>query len=482
MSNYFLCYNLVNKGVIMKSKRVYIIILFIIVLLCSLLLLNQNKISNIKEGTFTFIPSMESETKEGKYYYSDDYFTKLSGNDINPHLRTMAMNIVLATGKSYDKKDKSSYIKDLLNKIDFEEIKVYDYVENNPNSIGTVIAHKSIKDYDVLIVSIRGTRYDIEWESNFIANETGNIKGFEDASQKVISRIKEYIDEKNLNKPIKILVTGYSRGGAVANLTGVYLNEHQEEFNIKSEKNIYVYTFEAPNSSSSNKIYKNIHNVVNKNDIFIYIYPNKWGLNNNGVIEELNDNDILINTYSLNIFNKDDKIVKEKEIKINEFLEDTINWLADDDLINRKIYTKTVEKYLPKLIDIVYNESNNEKSIIDFLSNEFANEVIKEQEDIIQHLFDNEAKDIFNNKISRWIEDARNNSKDKISNEKYTFIKEMLTDKNNIELVLKILLKSLTEEPSTYHISTLLSNLDLLFKQHYPEVNYELIKKEDSYY
>ena len=468
----------------MKNKKVYLIsfLIILIIFFILLILINSNKINNVKKGTFEYLSSMDYKNVKETYYYTDDYFTKVSGLDLDYHLRTMAMNIVLATGKAFDKDDKSFYIKELLNKIDFEKIKVYDYVENNPNSIGTVIAHKSINGYDVLIVSIRGTRYDIEWESNFIANETGNIKGFEDASNKVIERIKNYINENKIKKSIKILVTGYSRGGAVANLTGVYLNEHKEEFNIKSEKNIYVYTFEAPNSSSSNKIYKNIHNIVNKNDLITYVYPKKWNLYNNGVTEELNDKDIIINTYSLNIFNKENKIVKDKEIKIDDFLNEFVNWLADDDLLNRKIYTRTVEKYLPKLIDIVYKEKRNEKSIIEFLINDFASEVMKNKEEIIPNLFDTSKKDTLKDKIEKWLDNARNNSKNKISNEKYKLIKEMLTDSNNIELVLKIIIKSLTEEPSAYHLSTFISNLDILFKQHYPEINYELIKKEDSYY
>lgn len=465
------------------KKRIIIISIFLVILLIPIvILLNNNKIGNLKEGTFQYASSLDNVSRKEKYYYTDDYFIKLSGTEKNNHLRTMAMNITLATTPSVDKNKSTENINNLLNNIGFKNVKSYDYEIKKPDSVGTNIAHKPINNFETLIVSIQGDKYNIEWESNFVAGSKGNIKGFEDGSRKVISRIKEYIKENRINKEIKILVTGYSRGGAIANLVGVYLNEHKEEFNIKSEKNIYIYTFEAPNSSSNNKIYKNIHNVVNKNDLITYVYPSSWNIHNNGVIEEIGNDKSYIDIYSLNIFNKNNMLIKDKKIKINEFLDDFITWLSDDDILNREFYTKTVEKYIPKLIDIIYYKKIESGNLSKFLS-EIFNEIMKNQSVILPHLFDGSLNEVINENINKWIDNAKRNSEYLVlPNEQYTFIKEMLTDKNNIDLITKLIFKSLREEPSAYHLSTFISNLDIIFKQHYTQVNYDLIKKEDSFY
>ena len=466
----------------MKNKIIIISIFLVILLIPTIILLNNNKIGKVKEGTFEYASSLDDTSRKEKYYYSDDYFIKTSGTEKNNHLRTMAMNIVLATTPSLDENNLTSNINNLLNNIGFKNVKSYDYETKKFDSIGTNIAHKSIKDFEMLIVSIQGTKYNIEWESNFIAGSKGDIKGFEDGSQKVISRIKEYIKENKINKEIKILVTGYSRAGAIANLVGVYLNEHKEEFNIKSDKNIYIYTFEAPNSSSSNKIYKNIHNIVNKNDLITYVYPSNWNIHNNGIIEEIGNDNSFINIYSLNIFNKNNMLIKDKKIKINEFLDDFITWLSEDDTLNRELYTKTVEKYIPKLIDIIYYKKIESGTLNKFLS-AFFNEIMKNKNIVLPHLFDGKLKEVINNNINIWIENAKEKSEYLIlPNEEFRFIKEMLTDKNNIELITNIIFKSLREEPSAYHLSTFISNFDILIKEHYTQVNYELIKKEDSFY
>lgn len=102
------------------------------------------------------------------------------------------------------------------------------------DTIRTVIAHKNIDGYDVVSVAIRGEKYDSEQGNNFIVGKSGNAKGFDDSSKKVISRVKKYIQDNNLSK-VKIQMAGYSRAGTIADLTGVYINKNLAEFKTTAD-------------------------------------------------------------------------------------------------------------------------------------------------------------------------------------------------------------------------------------------------------
>ena len=73
--------------------------------------------------------------------------------------------------------------------------------------------------------AIRGSKYDSEWASNLTAGAQGDIQGFYDASEKVNDRLRDYLADNELTD-VKLWITGYSRAGAVADLTAVYINEH----------------------------------------------------------------------------------------------------------------------------------------------------------------------------------------------------------------------------------------------------------------
>ena len=105
--------------------------------------------------------------------------------------------------------------------------------------MGMVIAHKEVAGKNLIAVAIRGEKYDSEWGNNFIVGKSGNAKGLNDSSIKVINRIKKYIQNNHLDNN-KIWIAGYSRAGTIANLTGVYINNHLDEFNTNAD-NLYIY-------------------------------------------------------------------------------------------------------------------------------------------------------------------------------------------------------------------------------------------------
>lgn len=73
-------------------------------------------------------------------------------------------------------------------------------------------------------MAIRGGGYEAEWSSNVTLGKFGQHQGFEKASQDVLSFLDSYIKTQQIKGKIKLWLTGYSRGGATANLIAGELN------------------------------------------------------------------------------------------------------------------------------------------------------------------------------------------------------------------------------------------------------------------
>ena len=236
------------------------------------------------------MPAFEDETEE-VYYYSDNYF-KESGKIDNEHLLAMSYNLALSTFEIRG----CSYSKTLLKDIGFKNFIAYDMKEKPTlDTVGMVIATKKVGKNNIIAVAIRGEKYDSEWGNNFIVGESGDAKGFSDSSVKVIDRIKKYISDNNIDN-VKLWITGYSRAGTIADLTGVYINKHLSEFNTTAD-DLYIYTFEAPAASIDDTIYDNIYTVRSVNDLIPFVYPKEWGFHTNGKIINIGDDKQKIATY-----------------------------------------------------------------------------------------------------------------------------------------------------------------------------------------
>ena len=169
-----------------------------------------------------------------------------------------------------------------------------------------VVGHKNVVYNgvvrEIIIVSVRGTNAtNEEWSSNFdvgadtseyygIMGEShphwkdkNNHKGFDVATNRVYDRLIEYInDYVDSGAQKSILITGHSRGAAIANILS-------KMFSDKSDYRTYGYTFAAPNTTtaSSASNYKNIFNVVNTDDIITYLPLAEWGFTKYGVTKTI---------------------------------------------------------------------------------------------------------------------------------------------------------------------------------------------------
>lgn len=422
------------------------------------------------------------------YYYSDSYFEN-PGEDVNEHLRTMSLNLALAVTPA-PSGEKNRYIVDLLTDIGFQDISCEDLlIESTKDTIGSAISHKNINGTEVIAVAIRGDGYEAEWASNMMIGKSGDEEGFLSASGKVIDRIKKYQEKYHL-KNVKIWICGYSRAGAVANLTGKYIIQHLSEFDIIDEDNIYVYTFEAPNSSVDDVVYDSIHNVINVNDFIPCIPFEKWGLYSNGQKEYIGK-EKYITKKSVNIL-KDKKQKEEsnltnesEKISLTDFLSETADWLAET--IDRENGAEGMS-YVSKFIEISYKKSPNElKGMIDYYKL-VGQSIIKDMSktewirliltfalsgSAIRTDVIGEIVDI----ITTHMDIVKEEQGISFSEEEYEILK------GSVLPLLKILQPIISSDaPDFTHLMTLADNAYSIISAHITSINLELIQEEDSYF
>lgn len=109
-----------------------------------------------------------------------------------------------------------------------------------------------------------------------------NHKGFDIATNRILRFVKAYTDRFVKCKNITYWITGHSRGGAIANLLSAYL--------VDDNKEVYAYTFAAPNTTTNTHCYDNkyncIFNIINKEDFVPTLPCEKWGFNKFGKTKE----------------------------------------------------------------------------------------------------------------------------------------------------------------------------------------------------
>lgn len=372
---------------------------------------------DVTKGSFTYMPAFAEEAATEPYFYSDSYFAE-SSDSLKTHLRTMSMALALSTMEV----DGSSYVTDLLSDIGFEDIAIGDMNDKpTKDTIGTAIAHKNIDGQELVAVAIRGSKYDSEWASNLTAGVDGDIKGFSDASKKVNDRIKDYLADNELTD-VKLWITGYSRAGAVADLTAVYINEHNAEFKTSSD-DLYVYTFEAPAASESDKVYDNIHETRNKNDIINYVYPESWGIHSNGNVQWIGE-EMTIVSKTADVGVQGVTVRDAENITKEEFIRQFMDWLSGE--LTRENFSGDFDGAVSGLLELYFGKTSDERqALADYfgsLKEQFSDaEAIKQNEALMGFLTDDVFFGIFDHNSDKMYE--------KLTND----LKVILTDMYNAE-------------------------------------------------
>ena len=134
-----------------------------------------------------------------------------------------------------------------------------DGVYDDINRVGYAIASTTQwiggEKTNVIAVVCRGSAGGQDWESNILQQ----ADGFRIAANNVKEGLDNYIYSNNIDTslPTKLLITGHSRGAAVANILAT------EVWDIASDYDVFTYTFACPNTTTDayRSYYYNIFNI-----------------------------------------------------------------------------------------------------------------------------------------------------------------------------------------------------------------------------
>ncbi len=257
-------------------------------------------------GNVKFKSKMYSYLDESVYtydienVYNDKYFLR-SSYEYSKELAMLSYGAVVA---NYSEKA----MKEFFTNGDFDNILPYSKGYNDvtgPHNVAYTIAHKKVGDYDLIAVSILGFLYTTAWEGNFIVGDSGDHHlGFKLASDRVYDAILDYIgDNYSSSENIKIWLTGFSRGAAIANIVGGLINENAGALGINFE-DVFVYTFASPRGVINEKTEnKNIFNIISSDDLVPYVMFDSYGFKRNGMDIDVFTKDVgeLLSEFNENI-------------------------------------------------------------------------------------------------------------------------------------------------------------------------------------
>ncbi len=436
-----------------------------------------------RTGTFTY--SLLGETPVERYYYSDDYFSG-SGKMLDPHLRTMSLDLAMAAfGDEKTHTDKQ--LADLLNDLGFDKEKYvsfdYDGLIPTADTIACGISSKATDDGDLVVVGIRGANYGREWGSNFSSGKSGNAKGLSESADKVIKRLKDYEKDNDL-KGAKIWISGYSRGGGVSDLTGKYINEHLDEFGITAD-DLYVYTFEAPRATVEDTNYENIHNVLNPYDLVPAVYPEQWELYNSGVDDVISPAETVTltpKTVNINILKKKKEKEADPAISAADFEADFLSFVTDN--VSREEFSG-MSGYISDILVILMSKNQDDLvELLQVLKDKIRGSIdIKKAGKLLIHPTDSEEfSSAATSLVSGITDDLDFNSFSKyLSEQEFASLKGAIVPL--FTAVLPLIAADLKSSSGAfYHFATLFENAVSIFSQHDPELILEMVKNEDSYH
>ncbi len=260
----------------MKKAAVILFILLFTLTFCFTSYAEGEK--TVTEGEMTVKVDDTKYTLSGLSFTYDDAYFKSSPSEFSPDIARAS--IILSSLAHFP-----DQIKDCLSSMGYEVLGEYnydrEYTKEDCGYTAFVIARKKAVFSDgstfwIYIVSVRGTN-GLEWYSNFDIGTDTDHAGFTHAADDVMSAIGSAVDTpKEMNK---ILVTGHSRGAAVANLAAHSLIKSSE---LAESENVFGYTFACPTVTKSPSEGDAIFNINNPGDIVPLLPLPGWGYGRHG--------------------------------------------------------------------------------------------------------------------------------------------------------------------------------------------------------
>lgn len=237
---------------------------------------------------------------EATFTYSDELFTK-SGYTYRQDLAEMSLGLAFAAFSSKDSQYSDNYATGNRNFVSMAKQCGFENIQSNKwmfqpaetDSIGINCASKTIRDnggsYTLIAVGVRGNNYHAEWGGNARLDATGEHKGFALGRDQALDYLRSYIADTGISGRVKIWIAGYSRSAAVANMvSGALDNGYSLGEGVSlSPHDLYCYCYEPPMGTTKNQVqgrlYDNIQNIVNANDLVTYVPFDSWDFARYGV-------------------------------------------------------------------------------------------------------------------------------------------------------------------------------------------------------
>ena len=211
------------------------------------------------------------------YEFSDGYFFLPSDIYHHPFARVSA-GLALSAARAGDQEDQGRCLVTFLRDLGFEEIDAHTYdTDPTADSVALGIGHKKVDDVTVIALAVCGGNYRAEWANNVKIGDGVLSEGFAESAQIVMDELDAYLEKHPAVGDRKLWITGYSRGGAVANIAAAACTDSGRF------QDVYAYTFACPRTTRQPGDYRNIFNILRKNDPIPKIPLADWGYQRHGI-------------------------------------------------------------------------------------------------------------------------------------------------------------------------------------------------------
>lgn len=212
------------------------------------------------------------------YEFTDDFFF-LPSDTYHHSFAQTSIGLAFSAIRDTSRPDnQGNCLVSFLQDAGFEEIDVSAYASNpTEDSIAFGIGRKVLNDVTVIALAVCGGNYSAEWANNFKIGDDVLPEGFGKSAQKVLAGLNTYLEKHPAEGALKIWITGYSRGAAVANITAASCTDSGKF------QDVYAYTFATPRTTRQPGEYPNIFNIIRKNDPITKVPLVDWGYQRYGV-------------------------------------------------------------------------------------------------------------------------------------------------------------------------------------------------------
>lgn len=233
---------------------------------------------NAKTGTISASFPYFTKAVTWEYPYSDDFFL-LPSDEYHHSLAQCSMGMAYAAFRDTDHPEaQDDYLIDALEQAGFGEIDTQTYrTEPTAYSIAYGFARKKTGDVTVIACMVCGGNYGKEWASNLTVGTGTESQGFAEAAHTVEAALDAYLQEHPAEGTLKLWITGHSRGAAVANITAADCTDSGRY------QDVYAYCFATPRTTREPRDYRNIFNIIGKDDPVPKIPLADWGFQRYGV-------------------------------------------------------------------------------------------------------------------------------------------------------------------------------------------------------